>query len=95
MGRTLKANPPPQTVKYRKELGDHIKSERLLMKLKQHEMAELIGISPTEIAQYEAGLRAMSIEVLDAITNLMANHYKQRVFQKISLLSTPSASNAA
>lgn len=58
-----------------KEIGNRIRQNRLDLKLSQAELANLVGVSPSTIAMYEAGERIPR----DEIKSNLAKAFKKSV----------------
>ena len=51
-------------------LGEKLKTQRQLLKLSQREVANVIGVSPAVVSNYENGDRSPSIETLMSLASL-------------------------
>lgn len=53
-----------------KGLGERLHKQRTLLNLAQKEVANIVGVSPSIISNYENGERTPSVEILMALANL-------------------------
>ncbi len=52
-------------------IGARLRARRLLVKLKQHQVANRVGISPQQYFKYEAGISRLTVARLIAIADVM------------------------